>query len=235
MTNVNTKTNTEIKTVLMDEIALNIITGEQVDFESEDEKSTTFWNGANVQANVARRMYFDLYQNGRLGDIAEYITEHIANDDKNIKVVTFVIDYNKLSKEFIDEMEEKFPNSGLKTAGERGGCIYSGATGLVCFAFRSYRDWYGSVGSTFEHPFVQGFYPATVSEFADIRKTQGAVASAIAVVKTCWGEEGACYRQTTEEYEDAINEIEEEANAYFEELEDADADTDSDNDDRVPF
>ena len=185
--------------VLMDEIVFDA-NGNQIDFRPEDEKTTKFWNGANVQTNIARRMYAYLYQNNRLSGIAEYVTEHIDEKD-NAKVINIVIDYDKLTPEFINEMEERFPNNGLKNVANWGVCRYSGTTGLVNFAYKSYRDWYGTIGSSFEHPYVQGFLPKTINEFRRIQDEQGTVASAIAVIHTVWNEDGKCVIQTAEEYE----------------------------------
>ena len=73
------------------------------------------WGEYNKQGNIARKMYFDLYQTGRLANIVKCITDHdgILHDDTPVINVDFVIDRDDLDKTLIAEMEEKYPGNGL--------------------------------------------------------------------------------------------------------------------------
>ena len=197
-----------MKNILVEEICY--VNGE---LELADENNK-YWGKKYKQTNMAAKMFDYLYKNGKLNDICSYTAEHTAPD--GAFVLNMVIDRDALTEEFVNEMEEKFPGNGLKEVPQWSPCRETGLKGIICSPYRTYRDWYGTVGSSFEHPYVQGFFPGTLCELEKVKESKGLIAVAIALIKTCWDEEGGCHRETAEEYEKAIEEYEKAVESMYE-------------------
>ena len=150
-----------------------------------DEKSE-FWKEYNIQANKAIRMYYNLYGSGKLESISEYYTEHTGTDD--YRIIDFVIDTEKLSPEFIQEMEEKYPGNGLAEADSRRPCHFIGCIGLNNIPYRTYRDINGMIGSSFEHPLTMRLNTDEAYAVYDIAQ-KSPVNAAIACIKLSWDED----------------------------------------------
>lgn len=188
------------KTVLLECISYKNNNPNDLVLVSED---NPYWQKIAKQENIAAKMYDYLRKENRLNDICEYITEHVAENTGDL-LVDFVIDKSKLSEEFIEEMEQKFPGNGLKSVDNWRGDDYTGFKGIAQSAVGTYRDWYGTIGRAFEHPCISAFYPGTVEKIAEICTNQSMTAGAIATIKTLWDEEGGVDAQTAEEYDKLV-------------------------------
>ena len=179
-----------MKTVILD--AFSIKDGK---LRFEDEKNE-FWGKYYEASNRAIKMYSDLYRKGKLNDICDYITKHETKD--GYTVISFVIDRDKLSDDFIKEIEEKYPDNGLLDCTKQSPCTYCRCIGFNFRPYSTYRSTCGCVGRSFEHPFVMGFYPKDANDFYEIASSDP-VKAGIEVIKRMWGESDIA-SQTEEEY-----------------------------------
>lgn len=171
------------ETIILDAIAIS--PAGEIELFPTDNNSDVF-NKINAKRNIAVNMYFELYKTDRLAGICEYYTEHVGTD--NFKVIDFVIDRTKLNDEFIKEMNQKFPGNGLDECAEYCHCHFSNAIGLANRPFSSFRDFYGTVSRSFEHPFVMSFFPEDCYDFKNIASTKNTTDACIEIIKRMWNE-----------------------------------------------
>lgn len=158
-------------------------------------------------------VYFELYKTGELEKLAEYAKTVNENDDRGAYIqIYFILDSNKLSAKRKAKFAEKYPlNHVSKLDSEKyTPCCYTDCVTLgytrTGLGMATYRDVYGSIGRSWESPFVQGFHYPDVAEFAKIRNESGAVQAGIACFEKMFSGTG----MTSEEYDKLVYDMYEE-------------------------
>ena len=150
------------------------------------DENNEFWGKIYKECNIMINLYNSLYQTGELKQISEYLLEYDVPDKPNIKALAFVIDSDKFTEEFLTRMDKEHPGHLLREINKFRPCEYCGCIGLNDFCIPSYRDTYGTVGRSFEHPFVTGFYPKDCDDFWTIWHEKSAVEAGIEVIKRAY-------------------------------------------------
>lgn len=162
--------------------------------------------------NEAVKAYFEFYKNGKLQEVASYVREDTLEDNNN-KVISFVIDLDTVGADLFAD----YPQVMAFIEKRPTPCQYTFTIGLNMMCFKSYRDNYGTVGSSWEHPEIVLMYSENVYILHEyICETNDIVNGCIQLLKALWGEKCDIEFLTSQEIEDNRAAYEAEMEAEYE-------------------
>lgn len=136
-------------------------------------------NDVLIARNDTLNAYNELIKSGRMEQIASYVRkqEYAGSTPENDTVsYSFVFDPANITDDELATLHEKYPKEKISlTRTERfDPCVTCGCVALACGGMSTYRDTYGCVGRSWEHPFIQAFYPPDCNEVYEVLREKGA-------------------------------------------------------------
>ncbi len=144
--------------------------------EEEDDKFG--FEKARRRGRENAKFILDFYKTGKYDSRNFYVEIH-KDEEQRIEWLDFVLKAEIIPDEIWDKLKDNIPQSP---------CIYSGCVSVANPIMTTYRDVYGSIGRSWETPFVQLLQTESCCKVADIKHIKGAFEAGIEVIRILHGE-----------------------------------------------